>query len=93
MTMPTTTVAPDPDGLWTPAPGTSWQWQVSGTIDTSFDVDVYDIDHEVSASVVDELHADGRRVICYLSAGTAEDYRLFGSERGGWRAVTSTGGG
>ena len=28
-----------PLGWWQPKPGTSWQWQLSGTIDTSIDVD------------------------------------------------------
>jgi hypothetical protein len=73
-TVTPTTVAPD-TAVWTPAPGTTWQWQLSGSIDTSPDVEVFDIDHEVSAGVVDALHVEGRKVICYLSAGTAEDYR------------------
>ena len=30
--------------VWRPAPCTSWQWQLTGTIDTSFDVEMYDID-------------------------------------------------
>jgi len=58
------------------AAGTSWQWQLTGAIDTSVDVEVYDIDmFEVSQSVIDELHDDGRFVICYFSAGTWEEWR------------------
>ncbi len=63
---------------WQPAPGTSWQWQLSNNdaIDTSFDVDMYDIDLvEAPQSVIDQLHADGRIVICYFSAGSWEDWR------------------
>ena len=61
---------------WQPAPGTSWQWQLSGHIDTSFDVEMYDIDLvEASQAVIDQLHADGRTVICYFSAGSWEEWR------------------
>lgn len=62
--------------IWQPQPGTSWQWQLSGEIDTSFDVQMYDIDLEETAqSVIDGLHAAGRKVICYFSAGSWENYR------------------
>ncbi|GAB3216649.1 endo alpha-1,4 polygalactosaminidase [Kineococcus gypseus] len=64
-----------PGGWWRPEPGTAWQWQLSGELDLTVDVPVYDVDHEVPQEVVDRLHADGRRVVCYLSAGTVEDYR------------------
>jgi hypothetical protein len=65
-----------PGGIWQPPPGTSWQWQLSGAIDTSVDVQMYDIDlFETPQSVIDELHADGRVVICYFSAGSYEDFR------------------
>ncbi|MCI2238163.1 endo alpha-1,4 polygalactosaminidase [Kineococcus sp. TRM81007] len=65
----------DPSGWWRPEPGTPWQWQLSGDLDLTVDVPVYDVDHQVPQEVVDRLHADGRRVICYLSAGTVEEYR------------------
>lgn len=60
-----------------PAPGTSWQWQLTGLpIDTSFDVAVYDVDlFETSDADLTTLHADGRKIICYFSAGSFEDYR------------------
>lgn len=31
-------------GVWRPRPGTSWQWQITGTVDTSIAVRMYDID-------------------------------------------------
>lgn len=66
----------NPGGIWRPAPGTSWQWQLTGNIDTSFDVDMYNIDlFDVPQSVIDRLHDDGRIVICYFSAGSYEDWR------------------
>jgi hypothetical protein len=76
--------APDgedlPDGpppeIWRPAPATSWQWQLSGTIDTSFEVEMYDIDlFETPDEVIAGLHGRGIVVICYFSAGSYEDWR------------------
>src|SRR5262245_5857277 len=65
-----------PGSGWQPAPGTSWQWQLSGTIDTSLDVVMYDVDLAVTpAGICDRLRADGRRIVCYFSAGTYEEGR------------------
>jgi hypothetical protein len=62
--------------VWRPGPGTSWQWQLTGTIDISLDVVMYDIDlFDVPQATIDSLHADGRIVICYFSAGSREDWR------------------
>ena len=58
------------------APRATWQWQLTGTIDTSFDVEMYDIDlFEAPQDTIDTLHADGRTVICYFSAGSWEAWR------------------
>lgn len=63
-------------GVWVPPPGTNWQWQLTGTIDTSLDVEMYDIDlFDAPQAVIDALHADGRIVVCYFSAGSYEDWR------------------
>jgi hypothetical protein len=69
--------APPPTStIWTPAPGTTWQWQISGVVNTTINVDMYDIDlFDNDASVIDKLHRDGRIVICYFSAGSYEDWR------------------
>jgi len=65
-----------PAAIWQPAPGTSWQWQLLGTIDTSFDVVMYDIDlFDAPQATIDQLHSAGRVVICYFSAGSWEDWR------------------
>ena len=79
---------------WRPGPGTSWQWQLSGTIDTSIDVDMYDIDlFDTPQSVIDQLHHGGKKVICYVSAGSYEDWRpdkdnypgeILGHDLDGW---------
>jgi hypothetical protein len=72
-------VSPSPTpsaGWWQPAPGTSWQWQLTETIDTSLNVQMYDIDlFEAPQETINSLHADGRVVICYFSAGSWEDWR------------------
>ncbi|MFK4102821.1 endo alpha-1,4 polygalactosaminidase [Streptomyces sp. NPDC019531] len=61
---------------WQPRPGVAWQWQLTGRIDTSVDVPVYDIDgFDQSKAVVSALHREGRKVICYLSTGAWEDWR------------------
>jgi hypothetical protein len=63
--------------VWTPAPGVTWQWQLTDyPVDTSLDVDAYDVDlFEVDDATLEALHADGRVVICYFSAGSWESYR------------------
>ena len=62
---------------WKPKPGTTWQWQLSGdTIDTSYDVHMYDVDlFDTPQKTIDELHKDGRIVICYVDVGTWENWR------------------
>ncbi|MBC3842563.1 endo alpha-1,4 polygalactosaminidase [Streptacidiphilus sp. 4-A2] len=61
---------------WRPALGTSWQWQLSGPLDTRVDAAVYDLDgFGTSAAQVAALHAEGRRVVCYISVGAYEDFR------------------
>jgi hypothetical protein len=54
----------------------TWQWQLRGPVSTAYDVDVYDIDlFDTPTDVIDTLHADGRTVICYFSAGSRERFR------------------
>ncbi|MFI6724637.1 endo alpha-1,4 polygalactosaminidase [Streptomyces sp. R-74717] len=72
------TSAPEPAGTgrWRPEPGIGWQWQLSGRLDPTVDVPVYDIDgFEHKASAVADLHRRGRKVICYLSTGAWEEFR------------------
>lgn len=69
------------EGEWArPAAGATWQWQLQPNADdqinTAYDVSVYDIDlFDVPDAVIDQLHADGRLVIAYFSAGTYENFR------------------
>jgi hypothetical protein len=67
-----TTGAP---GVWRPLPGASWQVQLSGTLDTSLDVAIYDVDLETSSASFEALRAAGRKIICYVSVGTSEPWR------------------
>jgi hypothetical protein len=65
--------APAP-GIWQPTPGASWQWQLTGTIDTSLAVAMYDIDLFDAPDPAIAALSD-RIVICYFSAGSREDWR------------------
>lgn len=61
---------------WVPVPGDTWQWQLTGALDSRVDARIYDVDYERTSRVeVARLHRDGRRVICYLSVGSWEDFR------------------
>ena len=68
-------------GNWyRPAVEVTWQWQLqpdaNGRINTNYDVDVYDIDlFDTDPAFVAGLQEAGRRVICYFSAGSFEDFR------------------
>ena len=67
--------------IWHPPVRTTWQWQLSGTIDQSVDADMYDVDAvETPAATVASLHAKGRKVVCYLSAGSYEKGRPDASD-------------
>ncbi len=79
---------------WHPTAGLTWQWQIGDLdIDTSIEADVYDIDLYVDQAIIDELHAKGRKVICYISVGSWEDWRpdkdqfpaeVLGKDYDGW---------
>jgi hypothetical protein len=64
-------------GHWHPRPTTKpWQWQLQGTLDTSIDVPVFDVDgFETPRRAVSELHRLRSRVICYLDVGSWESFR------------------
>jgi hypothetical protein len=61
---------------WRPDVGSSWQVQLTGALDASIDVAIYDVDlFDTTQVQLDALHAAGRRVICYISVGTYEPWR------------------
>jgi len=73
---------------------TSWQWQLQGTVNTAYDVEIYDIDlFDSNTTLIETLHNDERKVICYFSAGSYEEWRedasdfpsaVLGNDMDGW---------
>ena len=92
---PTATSLP-PKEIWMPPLGSSFQWQLGGdeAINTSFDVDIYDLDaFETEASLISSLHSQGKKVFCYISVGSWEEWRpdaadfpseIIGNDYEGW---------
>lgn len=63
-------------GRWMPQVSDTWQWQISGTLNTSYPVRVYDVDLEnTSQATINALKAQSKRVVCYFSAGSSENWR------------------
>lgn len=64
------------DNWWKPTVGQTFQWQLTTPVNTSVKAEIYDIDYqENSKAIVDKLHSQGIRVICYLETGSWESYR------------------
>lgn len=74
--------------MWVPKPGDTWEYQTRNRLKSKaalnernlernptgaavFDIDLFQNDN----ALIDELHANGTKVICYFSAGTAELWR------------------
>lgn len=73
---PRPSASASPVGWWRPRAGLTWQWQLTGTIDTSVKADVFDVDAVTTpAGTVAALRGAGRRTICYVNAGAYEDFR------------------
>ncbi|MEV0619835.1 endo alpha-1,4 polygalactosaminidase [Nonomuraea sp. NPDC050404] len=75
---------PDPvpcDGCWKPALNTSWEWQLKSLPAKPYlNVQMYDFDGFEAAKngkIVASIKAakPGRKVVCYISAGSHEDWR------------------
>lgn len=65
-----------PRSQWQPTAPNTWQWQLRGPIDTSYNVTIYDVDlFDVDMPTLTTLKAAGRKVVCYFSAGSGEDWR------------------
>ncbi len=61
---------------WIPSAGETYEIQYDGKLDLHVPAQVYDLDmFDTSASVVAKLHRMGRHVVCYISAGTWENWR------------------
>ena len=80
--------------VWKPAPRSSFQWQLTGAIDTQTKAQVVDIDlFDASPRIIAQLKAQGKRLICYVSVGSWEVWRpdsaqfpkeVIGKEYEGW---------
>lgn len=68
---------PVTEGNWyRPAMFVTWQWQLVGSINTSYAVEIYDVDlFNTPLSTIQELQSSGKKVICYFSAGSYESFR------------------
>lgn len=91
---------PDRNNTWTPGVGDSWQIVLKNAIDIGSsddinpDVDIYDLDlFDNDVETFKTLQDAGKKVICYFSAGSYEDYRAdkddfdksdLGNELDGW---------
>lgn len=66
---------------WQPVPGVSFDWVLDNiTTKDTFSAEVVDVDaFETSKATVDALHAKGKKVIAYISAGTLENDRPDGN--------------
>ncbi|OQE37213.1 hypothetical protein PENCOP_c010G04215 [Penicillium coprophilum] len=78
---PDTTTPTNTTAKWQPAAGTKWQIILkselaNGQISTKVDAPIYDIDlFDNNKTVISDLQKMGRKVICYFSAGSFEDWR------------------
>lgn len=63
--------------IWKPKKGIIWQYQLSSSFKTLVpSVEVYDIDlFENSEKTIRNLQKKGKKVICYFSAGSYENWR------------------
>ena len=86
--------SPSASASWRPAPTDTWQWQLKGKLNTSYPVTVYDIDLiDTPIATIQALQAAGKKVVCYFSAGSSENWRSdfssfqaadMGSNMTGW---------
>jgi hypothetical protein len=54
-----------------------WQIQYTGKIDSTLDVDIYNLDlFDTDSTTISQLHERGIFVMCYFSAGSFEDWRV-----------------
>lgn len=73
---PATATAVTSGDWYRPAVDVNAQVQLQGTPNISYAVELYVLDlFDTDSAVIDALHADGRKMICYFSAGTFENWR------------------
>jgi hypothetical protein len=61
---------------WVPPRSLTWYWQLRDALNLNWPVAAYDIDGmSNTAATVAALHAQGKRVICYVNVGASESFR------------------
>lgn len=61
---------------WHPALHAKWQWQLTGRLNLAVKASMYDVDmFDTRPAQVRRLHRLGRRVVCYIDAGSWENWR------------------
>lgn len=74
--MASTSFTPATSAIWQPTPSDTWQWQLQGNINTSYNALVYDIDlFDSPNATIQSLKAARKKIVCYFSAGSAEEWR------------------
>jgi hypothetical protein len=59
-----------------PTKETTWQWQLLDTVNEGYAVTIYDIDlFDSSTELISRLQNNGKKVMCYFSAGSYEEWR------------------
>jgi len=59
-----------------PPVSVTWQWQLLNEVNPDYDVELYDIDlFDSSVELIKSLQTSGKKVICYFSAGSYENFR------------------
>ncbi len=94
-TPPTATVPPSKE-IWYPPLDSTFSWQLGSNdeINTEFTATIFDLDaFETEASLISRLHSQGKKVFCYISVGSWEDWRpdaadfpsqIIGNDYEGW---------
>jgi len=81
-------------GCWKPALNTRWNYVLSESPNLTLGAILYDIDlFDTPASKVKQIHSLNQRAICYMSAGSSENWRpdfgrfpasVLGADMDGW---------
>lgn len=79
---------------WKPQPASSFSYQLQGKIRIHVNANVFDVDAiETPRRTIRRMHKNGQRAVCYVSAGSWENWRpdathypdsLLGSDLDGW---------
>ncbi|KAJ6258889.1 hypothetical protein Dda_5784 [Drechslerella dactyloides] len=61
---------------WVPTQSTTWQVQLSGTVDKRFNGNAIEFDADTDTATVKYFKSKGIKTIAYISAGSLEDWRI-----------------